>query len=588
MNRQFSIKKGLFFIAGMQFFLALAFLLYSVFMSAYQNYNNTSNGYYQIGEQMLTNTETVISSLDQATLFPAQLYAQNNDSYICHTLRDRNVLKNFKFYSYFDNHAKTKLSNTAIDFIAVYDLDGNGVASSQNTAYRLSFITDEPGWMSELSSYKTGTPLLIPASHFYGSGMYDKDYQSVCIARGILDINSIGIVGYCIAGASTAYLEQTFHQLRLSPNQEFSIYKDQIPLFGTIDPSFNYDSFITDENSHSNHRHIQMKDHRLYVYNCISHTNGYSLIIQTPLSDITGSLFQFRFLYTLIICIILLAITGMIIYIVRKILSALNRLIETCNHFELDHVITVSFNDLPGELQLLFASFNRMSERISTLVQEVYLKQQKQQETELQLLRTQINPHYLYNTLEIMHMKAYSHGDYDVSSMAELLGQNLQYGLRNTTREVPLREELRQLNIYLAILNYQYKGRIQTNICIDANLMNCRIIKLVFQPIIENAVIHGIISSDQMLSIDILGYRDEDTLTIQISDDGQGMHPQQLNELKQNIENTTSSSIGLRNVCRRIQLYYGSEYTTEINSQYGLGTTVTLHFPWQTIEQSED
>lgn len=122
------------------------------------------------------------------------------------------------------------------------------------------------------------------------------------------------------------------------------------------------------------------------------------------------------------------------------------------------------------------------------MIHEVFVKQQEKQETELQLLRTQINPHYLYNTLEIMHMKAYMCQDYETATMAELLGQNLQYGLRNTTKEVPLEEEIHQLNIYRAILAYQYNERIQFNICIDRELYSCHVLKLVFQPIVENAV----------------------------------------------------------------------------------------------------
>ncbi|WP_180994840.1 histidine kinase [Clostridium sp. chh4-2] len=261
---------------------------------------------------------------------------------------------------------------------------------------------------------------------------------------------------------------------------------------------------------------------------------------------------------------------------------------DACNCFELDHATKLSCENLPQELQTLFASFNRMSERISFLVHEVFMKQKAQQETELQLLRTQINPHYLYNTLEIMHMKAYSHGDYDVSAMAELLGQNLQYGLRNTTKEVLLKEEISQLNIYLSILSYQFKDRIRTNICIEEELMECRVIKLLFQPVIENAVIHGITSNDQILSIDILGYRSENTILIQISDDGCGMTEKQLEALKNDMESSGSNGIGLRNVFRRIQLNYGPEYTLEVNSKYGLGTTITLHLPWQPADTQEE
>lgn len=591
MKVNFSIKKGLFFIAGLQIFLSIVFLLYSISLNTYQNYNDTSNRYYQVGEQMLTSTENLLSNLEQVTLFPFQLYAQNNDSYICRTLREGKILKNFKFYTYFDTHAQTKFTNRAIDFIAIYDLYGNGVASFKDSTYRLCFITDSPKWYEEISGYNIGTPLLISSDDFYGSGMFDKDNHSVCVARGVLDMNTAHIVGYCIAGLNTDLLENNFNLIRLAPNQKFSIYKDDVQLFSTIEPDFDIGRYLfkdTTAPGNEQTRHLKFEQGQYYVYNTIFHTNGYAIVLQTPMSDVIGTVRGIQIFYTVFISVILLLIVALIFFVVKNILNALNRLIEACNRFELEHTTTVSCENLPQELQTLFASFNRMSERISFLVHEVFMKQKAQQETELQLLRTQINPHYLYNTLEIMHMKAYSHGDYDVSAMAELLGQNLQYGLRNTTKEVLLKEEISQLNIYLSILSYQFKDRIRTNICIEEELMECRMIKLLFQPVIENAVIHGITSNDQILSIDILGYRIENTILIQISDDGCGMTEKQLEALKNDMESSGSNGIGLRNVFRRIQLNYGPEYKLEVNSKYGLGTTITLHLPWQPADTQEE
>lgn len=320
----------------------------------------------------------------------------------------------------------------------------------------------------------------------------------------------------------------------------------------------------------------------------IGHANGYTLVLQTPLSDIFGNMGKIQMLNIIPISIILSGIVFMIFQMVGRILKALNRLIEACNNFELDHVNKVSGKGLPEEFQTLAYSFNKMSKRIDLLIHEVFVKQQEKQETELQLLRTQINPHYLYNTLEIMHMKAYMCKDYETATMAELLGQNLQYGLRNTTKEVPLEEEIHQLNIYRAILAYQYNERIQFNICIDRELYSCHVLKLVFQPIVENAVIHGITDSHQILHIDILGYRDDDRLYIQVSDDGCGMSEEQLEMLRHDIDSPSSNSIGLRNVCRRISLNYGSEYKVSIESAEGLGTMIMLCFPWKMSDNMSD
>lgn len=221
-----------------------------------------------------------------------------------------------------------------------------------------------------------------------------------------------------------------------------------------------------------------------------------------------------------------------------------------------------------------------MSDKINTLIHEILLKDLEKRETELQLLRTQINPHYLYNTLEVIHLAAYKNNDLQVAAMAELLGKNLQYGLRGTTEEVSLQEELRQLDIYLSILSYQYADNIIFNKVIDPSLLNCRTIKLLFQPMIENSILHGFDSSKSKIMIDILGYKKDSKIILCVSDNGCGMNQEELKKLQQELSNPNSQSIGIRNVSRRIQLTYGSEYGLSIDSIKDQGSTIIITMPY--------
>ena len=127
MTKTDSIKKWLILLAGLQIFLTMAFLCYLVTVSAYQNYNMATHRYFQIGEQLLDRVEISVKELEQATFFPAQLYAQNNDPYLCSTLREGPILKNFRFYSYFNTQAQNRFTAESTSFIALYDLEGNGV-----------------------------------------------------------------------------------------------------------------------------------------------------------------------------------------------------------------------------------------------------------------------------------------------------------------------------------------------------------------------------------------------------------------------------------------------------------------------------
>ncbi len=251
-----------------------------------------------------------------------------------------------------------------------------------------------------------------------------------------------------------------------------------------------------------------------------------------------------------------------IVFFFHHVLQSINRpitqLAAACNQLELDCFPTVEDGNLSPELYMLSSAFNKMSRRIEFLVNKILRKDIFERDLELQLLRTQINPHYLYNTLECMRMRAYINKDYKVSEMAELLGHNLQYGLRNTGAEVTLREEFLRLNEYITLMSYHYENAIHTNICVPDELLSFKTIKLLFQPLVENAIVHGMNQSSR-IDIDILGYQEDGRLYFTVSDNGNGISPGELDALNKRLNDTSlsSSSIGLKNISRRLSLYYG-------------------------------
>lgn len=309
------------------------------------------------------------------------------------------------------------------------------------------------------------------------------------------------------------------------------------------------------------------------------HGKNTAIVIQTPFASIFRQLIPARILVIAAWAGILVLISLTMFRVIRNIQTPLKALVTTCNAFETDYVPALPSLPLPLEFNEVFLSFNHMSDRINTLIHEILMKDLEKQETELQLLRTQINPHYLYNTLEVIHLAAYKNGDFHVAEMAELLGKNLQYGLRGTTKEVTLREELEQLDVYLSILSHQYKDRILFNKVLSPELLDCRTIKLIFQPMVENSILHGFDNTKQHMIIDILGYKKDSQMILCVSDNGCGMPPQELKKVQQELLNPASQSIGIRNVSRRIQLTYGSEYGLSIDSIEGQGSTVIVTLP---------
>lgn len=210
----------------------------------------------------------------------------------------------------------------------------------------------------------------------------------------------------------------------------------------------------------------------------------------------------------------------------------------------------------------------------------------EQQIMEYKLLAGQINPHYLYNTLETIRMKALTAGDREVATAIKILGKTLRYVLENTgTFSVTLGRELDYIENYLSIQKLRFGDRINYELQIQEGLEveHYQILPLLLQPVVENAVIHGLESTgkDGRIRVEIT-LEEEDRLLLAVSDNGQGMTPEELEELLSKLATpglTLKSGIGLYNTNQRIRLYYGEDYGIRVESALGRGTKVSLLLP---------
>lgn len=209
----------------------------------------------------------------------------------------------------------------------------------------------------------------------------------------------------------------------------------------------------------------------------------------------------------------------------------------------------------------------------------------RQQQMEFEMLASQINPHFLYNTLETIRMQALSCGNRNVATSIKLLGKSMRYVLDNTgTSFTTLTKELEYIKTYLSIQQLRFGDRVNYTLQVEQDLDtdSCKILPLLLQPVVENAILHGLEqkTEDGMITIEITSA--ESTLSIAIKDNGQGMTKEELLALRDKIKNHPSSdthSIGLYNINQRISLFYGDGYYMDIDSAVGAGTTVRLKIP---------
>lgn len=240
------------------------------------------------------------------------------------------------------------------------------------------------------------------------------------------------------------------------------------------------------------------------------------------------------------------------------------------------------------EIGLVGNAFNRMVARVKSLVEDVYMAGQRKKAAELEALHNQINPHFIYNTLETIRMTAVINDDEEVSSMTQLLGKLLRYSIGGSTETVTLAQEFDHLRMYVALLNYRYGNKFTLTLP-EAGLDDqMRVMKLMFQPIVENAVYHGLDESKSAMRIEI-SYRQEgaDRVFV-IRDDGVGMQPETLERLRLRLANRLPETgvgsngdggIGMRNIHERLKLLFGEPYGIEVDSAPGEGTVVTIRLP---------
>jgi len=237
------------------------------------------------------------------------------------------------------------------------------------------------------------------------------------------------------------------------------------------------------------------------------------------------------------------------------------------------------------EIGSLGIGFNHMVKKIKELITLVYREQNEKRRAEIAALQAQINPHFLYNTLETINSLARKSKEQQISKMIVLLGKLLRISISNFDEMVPISQELEYVKHYLAIHKLRLNKQIDYSIDVDERIYRLYTVKWIFQPIIENAIIHGLDRKSDGGSIHIVGWLEEDEVWFQIIDQGIGMPTERLIALQEALDNDyeqlsrNQRNIGLFNVQSRIKLHFGRTYGISIASVPYQGTTVTIKLP---------
>lgn len=302
---------------------------------------------------------------------------------------------------------------------------------------------------------------------------------------------------------------------------------------------------------------------------------GFKLVETVPLSAMyKDRVFIVRTFIVLIALFGMLAIAASLI-LSRNISRPVNKLSELMKRVE-EGELGVNFDmNTEDEIGKLGHSFNNMVREINRLIEEVYVKQYLLKEAEFKALKAQVNPHFLYNALESIKWMAKLENKEGAILMVTALGKFLRYSISSKGDIVTVKEDIEQINNYLTIQKIRYGDKISVSIEIEEDIYNKNILKLLLQPLVENAIIHGLEQKRDCGSLWIKGYKLKDNLCFEIIDDGVGIGNSA----------TKGEGIGLENVDSRIKLHYGEGYGVSIGTKDEL-TIVKLIIPDRGDEKS--
>lgn len=237
-------------------------------------------------------------------------------------------------------------------------------------------------------------------------------------------------------------------------------------------------------------------------------------------------------------------------------------------------------SDDRDEIGMLYRGFGSMMKRIRTLINEVYLSKITQKEAELKALQAQINPHFLYNTLSLINWKALAAGEEDISRMTLALSTFYRTALNRGRNVLQVETELSNTRAYLEIQSMLHDGDFDYEIEAQTEILQCESLNLILQPLVENAIHHGIEEkTDGRGKITVRGWKEDNCVWFMVEDNGVGMEQ----EVADKILTMESKGYGVRNVDERIRLCYGEKYAMKVESVVGKGTKMTIHFPARRI-----
>jgi two-component system, sensor histidine kinase YesM len=539
---------------------------------------------------------------------------QNSASELTNLLSDRMTkLSLYSVQFLYDNtiyNANRKLADGSMDYISENEftnyLQSNLFLKSELNEILIRFTKNNKIYQvnksmgSTTDSYSQIEDLQSRALKANGKPVWYVSYKDgkatgIYIAKAIFDINEITKeIGLLVFKVNDQYLSEVLNNYISNSKQDLSLLSgDGNEVYSyrpyKVDYGMPVDQFIKTMPDNKV-REVNISNDIVYsLYDTIKPEN-WKLVMGISSNELLKDVRSIAKLI-LILCAATLPICILLVnFLYMDIVKPMNYLIKKMRQVEKGAIGLTIEKKRSDEFGYVYSTFNKMSLEIKNLINTVYKKQIATKDAEIKALQAQINPHFLYNTLDSINWKAKINGVNEISEMVSALSSIIEANLnRNNENFVTLDREIEYINNYYLLLQKRYGKKINMETNISEDTLNCVIPKLIIQPIVENAVYHGLEMKVGSGTINLTISKDESTIFIEVSDDGIGIDEITLDRLQRSLmkpvnsdddgDITISSSIGILNVHKRIRLLYGEDYGLKISSKIAEGTIVTITMP---------
>jgi two-component system sensor histidine kinase YesM len=536
----------------------------------------------KVGEMAVQTLKTIDSNLKLL------IYTVNNESKILLSNQSvQNILKNGDEYFNYNsqttvNRNLTELiqSNMFISSVYIFDNSGNRYFVDKK-AYKSFNLKDIENsyWYEDLQKAKGG--YLLKSD---GGKLFNQPKQKVIsIIRVINDIESQMPIGTMVINIPEEAISKSFKNITEKGDIGI-LLRDQNnnDIINSMDLSKYHIKDSDEYEMKENHfYHIEKVEDNNYIISYLKNDMNFTIISIVPFSEISKQSNIYMFvIFGMLILSSIMSFFGLIL-VSSSITRPINKLIKSMRAVENGEFRKVNIETGNDEIGKLKSVYNTMIYKIENLIEQIKKEQKTKRKAELNVLQSQIKPHFLYNSFDAISCLALEGRNDEVYKIIKALGNFYRTSLSNGKEVVTVEEELQTVKSYITIQQIRYDNIFTISMDIDEKASGYKILKLVIQPLVENSIYHGIKTTKRKGKIFISTSLKNDYVEIVVQDDGVGISKDKL----QNIKQQSTKGIGLRGTMERLNIFYSGKSKFEVISETDKGTKITIHIP---IEQEEN